>query len=105
MPFLLTEHFWAFFFGEPGKHFYEAAVYGNVMAVLPLGVLGAVAFFWHRAEVKALHEIHDSHLKAILSALDPEAESESTLDLIADRVDERSPGGLKTILEAVERKK
>ena len=100
----LITHWAQFFFDEPGKVWYEAAVWGNVVAVIPLAILGAIAFFYHRAEVKALHETHDRHLRAILNALDPEADSESMLDQIADRVDEKTPGGIQAVLEAIEGK-
>ena len=99
-----TDHFSQFFFFPVHEVWYRGAVWGNVVAVIPLAILGAVAFFWHRAETKALHETHDAHLKLILKALDPEADSESTLDLIADKVNEETPGGIKAVLDAIEKK-
>jgi hypothetical protein len=103
LAFFLT-HWFQYYFVPVHEVWWKGAVWGNVFAVLPLAVLGAVAFFYHRAEVKALHESHDKHLRAILQALDPEAESESMLDQIADRVSEETPGGIRTVLEAIEGK-
>jgi heme exporter protein D len=101
MPFFLTEHFWRFFFAEHGHHFYEAAVWGNVVAVLPLAILGASGFVYHHTVLKRAHESHDAHLKAILAALDPESETDSQLDRIADAVDTTTPGGLTDVLAAI----
>lgn len=100
----LITHWFQFYFAPANEVWWRGAVWGNVFAVLPLAILGAIAFFYHRAEVKALHETHDRHLRAILNALDPEADSESMLDQIADRVDEKTPGGIQAVLEAIEGK-
>ena len=87
-------HFWQFFFFPPHEVWYKGAVWGNVVAVLPLAILGAAGFAYHHVVVKGLHSTHDEHLKKILDALDPEAQTETQLDQIADRVDETTPGGL-----------
>ena len=94
--------FLRFFFAPLHEPWYHGAVWGNVVAVVPLGLMG---FFWLRSKHIALTEVHaqhNRHLESILAALDPEAESETTLDLIADKVDETTPGGLGTIRERLE---
>ena len=120
MPFFLTQHFWAYYFtGYQVHHAYEAAVWGNVIAIFPsaplLLILGVLAYYFHKRAMAPLHEKidmlaqthadqHDEHMRAvksILDALDPDTESESQLDVIADRVDEKTPGGLKSVLDAV----
>ena len=80
---------------------YWPEVRGNVYAVLPCALLG---FFWLRAKHRALtaaHRAHSAQLKLILQHLDPEAATDGLLDLIADRVDEKTPGGVTAILEAI----
>lgn len=104
-PFFATEGFWAFFFGQPGHHFYEAAVYGNVVAVLPLAVLGLFGWLWHRGVVgelhakvdglAAAHAEHAQHFKQILDALDPDTDG-GIADL-RDRLDPDTPGGIGVI--------
>jgi hypothetical protein len=119
MIFFLTPHFWEFFFGESGKHFYEANVYGNVIAVLPLGVLAIGGWLWHRGAVEETHrkldllaekhDAHAEHLKKILDALDPESEGgikvlHDHIMNVEDLLDPQTPKGLKVILEALETK-
>lgn len=77
---------------------YWQEVRGNVYAIVPCGL---VAFVWLRAKHAALKDAHAAHsakLDAILRHLDPEAETDGLLDVIADRVDETTPGGLGAVL-------
>jgi hypothetical protein len=98
-------HWWNLYFFPPGKPWYEGLVWGNVFAVLPLAILGTITYWVHKWITKDIQKFdHEaSHaelhrkLSLILDQLDPEAESNSTLDLIADRVNEETPGGLGTI--------
>ncbi len=109
LAFFIDHWFHFFFFGgsppNPSPVWYERAVWGNVVAVLPLAILGGIGFFYHHIVVKRLHSTHDAHLRQILAALDPESDTETRLDQIADAVDETTPGGIKTVLEAIEGKK
>lgn len=107
----LITHFWEFFFvpTEPHTPWYHGQVWGNVVAVLPLAILGAGAFAYHHFVVKGLHDEllrkhdeHSEHLRKIIEALDPETESDSTLDLIADRVDDGTPGGIGVLRERID---
>jgi hypothetical protein len=95
LAFFLTEaHFWEFFFAEPGKHWYESAVWGNVMAIVPCGF---IAFFWLRSKHLALtetHRLHAEKLDKLLAALDPEEMTDSQLDRIMEALDLETPGGL-----------
>ncbi len=111
MPFFLTEHFWAFFFGEPGKHFYEGNVYGNVVAVLPLAVLGVAGYLWHRGVLREAHEKldrlaaahveHAEKLDRLLNTLDPE--TDGGLADIKEMLDPDTPSGLGVVNEKLDR--
>jgi len=106
----ILRHFLEFFFAPDGKPWYEGAVWGNVVAILPLAVLGTAGYWIHkyfthehkRFDAETAHDEHTKHLRAILDALDPEVVSESQLDIIADRVNEETPGGLGTVLKKLE---
>jgi hypothetical protein len=111
MPFFLTEHFWAFFFGMPGgPHFYEAAVWGNVVAVLPLAVLALFGWFWHKGAVEEMHrkldaaaaraDVHAEHMKKVLDLLNPE--TDGGIADVLDRLDPVSPGGLQVVVDRIE---
>ena len=83
---------------------YWTEVKGNVYAILPCAV---VAFFWVRAKHTALVEAHQKnskHLEHLLKALDPEEETDNMLDRIADKVDETTPGGIESVLKALQPK-
>jgi hypothetical protein len=47
------------------------------------------------------HREHNEKLSKILEHLDPEASTDGMLDVIADRVDETTPGGLATVREDI----
>ena len=120
MPFFFTSYFWEFFFDNtPAQHhFYEAAVWGNVVAVLPLAIVAIIAFIWHKGVVEETHrkldvlaEKHDEHaehLKKILDALNPETDGGISLlhehiQRIENEINLKTPGGLKTILDEIEK--
>lgn len=46
-------HFLQFFFAQPHQPWYQAAVWGNVVAVVPCGILG---FLWGDRCFKRLHK-------------------------------------------------
>ncbi len=54
-----------FFFAQPGQPWYQAAVWGNVVAIVPCGIVGWVwsrTRFWPLRPVRhALEKIHDHH--------------------------------------------
>jgi hypothetical protein len=50
-----VSHFVHYFFAEPGAPWYHAAVWGNVVAVIPCGIL---AFAWSRTKFWPLHALH-----------------------------------------------
>ena len=85
---------------------YHGAVWSNVFVLAPLAVLGTIGYWIHKLitrdveefDAKAAHDEHSKHLRAILDALDPDVESDSELDLIADRVDDETPSGLGVLL-------
>jgi hypothetical protein len=58
-------HFLHFFFAQPGQPWYQAAVWGNVVAIAPTGIL---AFLWGRA-VERRHAILASHHLMLLEEL------------------------------------
>jgi hypothetical protein len=102
-------HFLQFFFAPDGKPWFEGAVWGNVVAVAPLAILGTVGYWIHRLftrehervneKLERLHNAHSQHLKAILDALDPDTEGgiadvHAKLDAIKDEIDLETPGGI-----------
>ncbi len=103
------QQWWYTYFDPHHAAWYTGEVWGNVWAVIPLGILGTIGYWAHRYltkdikkfDAKAAHEAHMKKLQAIVDALDPEAESSSQLDVIADRVNEQTPGGLQVLLEEI----
>jgi hypothetical protein len=103
---LFTHWFHFFFWGgaqpSPSPVWYERAVWGNVVAVLPLAVLGLIGFLWHRGVVKELHAKidreadaraeHTQHLKKIMDALDPE--TGGGIADVLDRLEPSTPSGI-----------
>ena len=80
---------------------YWGEVRGNLLAVVPCGI---VAYFWLRAKHRALTEAHRAHnekLSQILEHLDPDAQTDGLLDLIADRTDHSTPGGVGEVYKAI----
>jgi hypothetical protein len=57
LAFFLT-HFWRFFFAPHGAPFYTGNVWGNVVAVVPCGIL---AFLWARSSKAATHALLRQH--------------------------------------------
>jgi hypothetical protein len=57
LAFFLT-HFWQFFFAPPAGPWYTGNVYGNVVAVVPCGVL---AWLWARSSKAATHALLRQH--------------------------------------------
>jgi len=96
--------FWHFFFAPPGQDWFTGNVWGNVVAIIPLGVLGFIAFWWHHSGVhKKLDEQarqlekHGAHLALIVDALDPE--TDGGLTDVLDRLDPTTDGGIKVIVD------
>ncbi len=120
--------FLRFFFAPPHAPWWTGAVWGNVVATIPLAIMGGLAFFWHRGVVRELHEKldaraaeaaalhkdhkdvlaeHSRHLLLILDALDPGtdggiAEIHSKIEQIADVIDVNTPGGLRVIVDRLD---
>lgn len=102
-------HWFHEYFDPYHAPWYDGLVWGNVFAVLPLAVLGTFGYWVHKwitkdieeFDAKKAHDEHSKHLRAILDALDPEVESDTTLDYIAAQVNEETPGGLKTIRDEI----
>jgi len=113
-----------YYFAPAGEPAWKGAVWGNVIAIpvsIPIIViLGVIGYYFHKRAMAPLHEkidrmavahaeqaaTHDAHheehmraVKSILDALDPGTESESILDTIADRVDDRTDSGIGAILK------
>lgn len=119
-PFFLTGHFWAYYFtGYHVAHAYEAAVWGNVIAILPsapvLAVAGVAAYYFHRRAMAPLHaridelarahqDHHDEHvelMKSLLDAMDPE--TDGGIAELQDRLDPDTPGGIGVLREQLDR--
>jgi len=115
--FIFSAHFWEFFFAEPGKHFYESAVWGNVVAVLPLAVVAVLGWLWHKGAVGELHrkldaqaKRHDElaeHMKKALDLLDPErdggiADVHAAIAEIKNELSVDTPGGLQVVVGRID---
>lgn len=115
--FLWDPHFWRFFFEPPGKPAWEGAVWGNVVAVLPLAALAFFGWLWHKGAVGELHrkldaaaaraDLHAEHMKKVLDLLDPEtdggiADVHRAVAEIRDQLDIGTPGGLHDIAERLD---
>lgn len=103
---LFFTHFWHFFFdpNTPNTAWYQGNVWGNVVAVAPLAILGVLAFWWHHSGVHKkldaqarLLETHGAHLALIVDALDPE--TDGGLTDVLDRLDPTTDGGIKVIVD------
>jgi len=97
------KHWWdAYFFGGPGPAWYLRLVWGNVFAVLPLGLAGFVGYRVHKlatkgredvdAKLERHHNEHLEHMRKILDALDPD--TDGGLNDIKELLDVHSPGGI-----------
>lgn len=55
-------HFWEFFFAPVGQPWYEGNVWGNVVAIVPCGIIGLV---WASLRIgrleRSLVELHRKH--------------------------------------------
>jgi hypothetical protein len=91
-------HFLQFFFAQPGKPWFEAAVYGNVVAIMPCGVVlwlylrsRHLAILEAHEALKLAHLSHADKLDKILDHFDPDtgtvAELHTKLDAIVERLD------------------
>ena len=112
----VASHFIEFFFtGQHGEPWYHAAVWGNVVAVVPLGIGGFIGFYFHRwftqrhedFDAKEAHNERAREARKILDLLDPHTdggirEIHEHVETIEDRVDETTPGGIKTILDRLD---
>ena len=104
-------HWFHEYFDPYHAPWYDGLVWGNVFAVLPLAVLGTFGYWVHKWLTKDIEKFNHeaSHnelhrkLDSILLQLDPEAESNSQLDVIADRVDENTPGGIGVLLTEIKK--
>jgi hypothetical protein len=115
------QNWWNLYFDPANKSWYEGQVWGNVFAVLPLGILGAIGAaigFWvHKlvtkehedldAKLERQHNEHSQHLKDILDALDPKtdggiADIHTKLDEIKNELNPQTEGGLKLLLDRIE---
>jgi hypothetical protein len=119
-PFFLSHHFWAYYFtGYHTAHFYEANVWGNVIAIAPsapiLLVLGAIGYFFHKRALDPLHakidameklhaERHETHVRLLSSVLDAfDPDTDGGIAEVLDRLDPDTPGGLGAIAERLDR--
>lgn len=108
-----ADHFVRFFFFGPGEPvWYERAVWGNVVAVIPLAGLALLGWFWHKGAVQEMHrkldkaaeraDVHAEHMKRVLDLLDPE--TDGGMAVVLDRLDAATPGGIKDVLDAIRAK-
>jgi hypothetical protein len=101
-------HAWWFFF-DPGHgaQWYEGNVYGNLVAIIPTGVL---LFLYLRSrhlavvaahqELKKAHDEHARKLDLVLKHFDPEGQG--SIAQVLDALDPVSPGGLQVIAEKID---
>lgn len=109
------DRWWDMYFFPDGKPWYEGLVWGNVFAVLPLGLLGTIGFFFHkwltreheRFDSKTAHDERAKEARKLFDLLDPHtdggiAEIHDHVHIISDKVDETTPGGLGTIRDQLD---
>ena len=104
-----VSHAWHFFF-QPGhgSQWYEGNVYGNLVAIVPSGVLlwlylrsRHLAILTAHAELKAAHVDHAEKLDKLLNKLDPDTRGGIT-DVL-NRLEVSTPGGIQLLDAKVER--
>lgn len=98
--------YWFFFDPGHGAQWYEGNVYGNLVAIVPTGL---ILFFYirsrhlavmesHRA-LKAAHIEHAAKLDKLLDHLDPE--TPGPINEVLDRLDPETPGGLQVVAASI----
>jgi hypothetical protein len=105
--FFLT-HAWHFFF-QPGggAQWYTGNVYGNLVAIVPTGLIfflylrsRHLAVLAAHEELKLAHVEHAAKLDKLLDHFDPDTPGPMT-DVL-DRLDLHTPGGVTDLLKALE---
>jgi hypothetical protein len=97
-------HFLQFFFAPKGQPWYMGAVWGNVVAVLPLFLVGAAGFTYHHVVLKRLHRAHSARLREILDVLDPSTDGGIALlhSELAGYMDPMTHSGIGLVLERLD---
>lgn len=107
-------HWFHVYFDPYHAPWYEGLVWGNVFAVLPLGLLGTIGFFFHKwltreheeFDSKTAHDERGREARKLFDLLDPHTdggikEIHDHVHIIEDKVDEKTPGGVGSVLEAI----
>ncbi len=102
-------HAWQFFFNPPSGPWYTGNVYGNLVAIVPTGLLlfayirsRHLAVLESHRVLKIAHIEHAEKLDKLLDALDPQ--TPGSLKNIEDALDPTTPSGIGVIIEKLELK-
>lgn len=100
-------HSWQFFFNPPHAPWYTGNVYGNLVAIVPTGLLlfayirsRHLAVIESHKAIKAAHIEHAEKLNKLLDKLDPE--TDGGLSDIRDALDPTTPSGIGVIIEKLD---
>jgi hypothetical protein len=107
-------HAWWFFFDPRGAEWYEGNVYGNLVAIVPTGLIfflylrsRHLAVIAAHEEMKAAHVEHAEKLDKLLDKLDPSsdggiADVHAAIAEVKDALDPVTPGGLHVVVERLD---
>lgn len=112
---IFISHFVEFYFTGVGHEpWYHAAVWGNVVAVIPLAILGFIGYLIHKwitkehegFDSKTAHDERAKEARKLFDLLDPHTdggikEIHEHVEHIEDQVNEKTPGGLGTVFAEV----
>lgn len=103
MTAVLFWSFWHYYFWPAAGPWWLGAVWGNVIAIVPLFCLTLE----HRMAVAAAQRVHSQHLEKIIDWIDPATDGgvsvvHQRLDAICDLLDADTPGGVGTVRTAIE---
>jgi hypothetical protein len=100
-------HTWQFFFNPPTGPWYTGNVYGNLVAIIPTGLLlfayirsRHLAVIESHKALKAAHVEHAEKLDKLLSKLDPE--TPGSLVAIEDMLNPETPTGIGEIIKRLD---
>lgn len=100
-------HAWQFFFHPPHVPWYTGNTYGNLVAIIPTGLLlfayirsKHLAVIESHKALKAAHVEHAEKLDKLLDKLDPE--TPGSLVAIEDMLDPATPSGIGEILKELQ---
>ena len=105
--FFLTHAYRFFFAPGGGAQWYTGNVYGNLVAIIPTGLLlflylrsRHLAVLAAHEELKAAHVQHSAKLDRLLDKMD--TDSQGGIADVLDRLDPVTPGGLRIVADRID---